>query len=214
VASLSDEFRGSKLDSRWTWIRQPGDGTWSVAMGQFHFDTQQADLYVDSNDASVLTESTPAGDYVVETKARVNVPEDGCCWNYVQAGLVAYGNNDNFIKLVNVSIWNTRQTEFAKEVGPTVPSRYPRYGNTVVGPSGDWTWLRVVKRTVSRGAPGGLFGGSERYTAYTSHDGITWSRGGSWTHHLGSGAKIGLVSMGGSGFTADFDYVRVYRLAN
>jgi arabinan endo-1,5-alpha-L-arabinosidase len=212
VASLSDEFRGSKLASRWTWIRQPADATWSVAMGQFHFDTQPADLYVDSNNASVLTESTPAGDYVVETKARVNIPEDGCCWNYVQAGLVIYASDNSFIKLVNVSIWNTRQTEFAKEVPPPVPSDYPRYGNTVVGPTGEWTWLRIVKQTVSSGAPGGLYGGTERYTAYTSHDGVQWSNGGSWTHHLGSGAKIGLVSMGGSGFTADFDYVRVYRL--
>jgi arabinan endo-1,5-alpha-L-arabinosidase len=36
-------------------------------------------------------------------------------------------------------------------------------------------------------------------------------RGGVWTHTLGSGARIGLVSMGGSGFTAEFDYVRVYK---
>jgi arabinan endo-1,5-alpha-L-arabinosidase len=211
IGRLSDEFNGTALASRWTWVRQPTAGTWGVSDGQFHFDTQAADLFVDSNNASVLTEATPAGNYFVETKVRVNVPEDGCCFNYVQAGLVIYGNDDNFIKLVNVSIWNTRQTEFAKEVGPTVPTGYPRYGNTVVGPTGDWTWLRIVKQNVAAHAPTGLYGGRERYTAYTSHDGIHWSKGGSWTHHLGAGAKIGLVSMGGSGFTADFDYVHVYR---
>jgi arabinan endo-1,5-alpha-L-arabinosidase len=212
IGARSDEFTGTSLSSRWSWIRQPAAGTYSVSGGQFHFDTQAADLYVDSNDASVLTEGAPAGNYVVQTKVRVNVPEDGCCWNYVQAGLVIYANDDSFIKLVNVSIWNTRQTEFAKEVPPPVPSGYPRYGNTVVGPTGEWTWLRIVKRTVSTGVPTGLYGGTERYTAYTSHDGTNWSKGGSWTHHLGTGARIGLVSMGGSGFTADFDYVRVYRL--
>ena len=37
-------------------------------------------------------------------------------------------------------------------------------------------------------------------------------RGGVWTHNLGRDARIGLVSMGGSGFVANFDYVRVYRL--
>jgi arabinan endo-1,5-alpha-L-arabinosidase len=37
-------------------------------------------------------------------------------------------------------------------------------------------------------------------------------RGGTWTHDLGPDESIGLVAMGGSGFTAYFDYVRVYRL--
>jgi arabinan endo-1,5-alpha-L-arabinosidase len=211
IARQSDEFNGTSLSSRWSWVRPPASGTYSVSGGQFHFDTQPADLFEGSNNASVLTEASPSGNYVVETKVRVTVPEEGCCFNYVQAGLVIYGNDDNFIKLVNVSIWNTRQTEFAKEVGPTVPAKYPRYGNTVVGPTGEWTWLRIVKRTIAAHAPTGLYGGRERYTAYTSHDGIHWSKGGSWTHHLGKGARIGLVSMGGSGFRADFDYVRVYR---
>jgi hypothetical protein len=37
-------------------------------------------------------------------------------------------------------------------------------------------------------------------------------RGGTWTHDLGLNAQIGLVAMGGTGFMADFDYVRVYHL--
>ncbi|HSL46595.1 MAG TPA: hypothetical protein VK897_24385 [Anaerolineales bacterium] len=54
--------------------------------------------------------------------------------------------------------------------------------------------------------------GEEHYTAYTSLDGENWVRGGTWTHELGTEAQIGLVSMGGAGFTAEFDYVRVHRL--
>jgi arabinan endo-1,5-alpha-L-arabinosidase len=214
ISSRSDEFSGSAISSRWSWVRPPAAGTASVSGGQFHFNTQAADLYGNQNNASVLTEHVPAGNWMVQAKVKLNVPAEGCCFNYVQAGLVIYGNDDNFIKLAHVSIWNTRQTEFAKEVGPTVPTDYPFYGNTVVGPPRAWTFLRIVKRTVTTGVPTGLYGGTERYTAYTSRDGITWRKGGSWTHHLGSGARIGLVSMGGSGFRADFDYVRVYRLAN
>ena len=202
ITSLSDEFSGTALSSQWSWVRQPAPGTYGIAGDTFNFNTQNADLYVDSNNASVLTEPTPAGDYVVETKVHLNVPPEGCCYNYVQAGLVIYGDDDNFIKLADVSIWDTRQTEFAKELKP-VPAGYPRYGNTVVGPPGDWTYLRIVKR---------MQGGEEQYTAYTSADGTSWVRGGVWTHQLGSGARIGLVSMGGSGFTANFDYVHVYRL--
>ena len=38
-------------------------------------------------------------------------------------------------------------------------------------------------------------------------------RGGVWTNDaVGADARIGLVSMGGSGFTARFDDVRVHRL--
>jgi arabinan endo-1,5-alpha-L-arabinosidase len=148
---------------------------------------------------------------MVQAKVKVNLPPEGCSYNFVQAGLVIYGNDDNYLKLVHVSIFNTRQTEWAKEVGPVVPTDYSRYGNTVVGPPRAWTYLRIVKRTVT-GGPTGLYGGTERYTAYTSRDGVVWRKGGSWTHHLGSTARIGLVSMGGSGFRADFDWVRVYRL--
>lgn len=201
IESLSDEFNG-ELEDQWSWVREPAADTYEVTGDTFNFDTQAADLYVDSNNASVLLESAPNGNYVVETRLRINLPAEGCCFNYVQAGLVIYGDDDNFIKLVEVSIWETRQTEFAKEEFP-VPDGYPRYGNTVVGPPGEWVYLRIVKQTK---------GGEEHYTAYTSLDGETWVRGGTWTHDLGSDASIGLVSMGGSGFTAEFDYVRVYRL--
>ena len=42
---------------------------------------------------------------------------------------------------------------------------------------------------------------------------MTWVRGGVWTHDLGAEASIGLVSMGGAGFTASFDYIRTFELA-
>lgn len=106
------------------------------------------------------------------------------------------------MKLAVASIWNTRQTEWAKEEAP-VPDGYPRYGNSVVGPPGEWTELRIVRR---------LAAGEETYTAYTRREGGVWERGMTWTHDLGAGVRLGLVSMGGSGFTAEFDYVRVSRL--
>ncbi len=211
IRGATDQFNGSSLSGDWSWVRPPDPSTWTVGGGAFGMDTQAADLYVDSNNASVLTRPAPAGNYVVETKVRLSVPAEGCCFNYVQAGLVVYGSDDAFIKLATVSIWNTRQTEFAKEV-PTAPEGFPRYGNTVVGPPGEWTWLRIVARTHSHGSVGGPYGGNRRFTAYTSHDGVTWTRGGTWAHHFGDGVQLGLVAMGGSGFRADFDYLRVNRV--
>jgi len=211
IREASDEFNGPSLSPQWTWVRQPAPGTYGLEGGTFRFDVQHADLYVDNNTASVLTEPAPSGNYIVETKVKMDVPTDGCCFNFAQAGLVIYHDDDNYIKLNQFSNWDTRQTEFAKELKP-VPPGYPRYGNTVVGPPGDfgsggWTWLRIVKENQ---------GGEELYRAYTSNDGQTWERGGVWTHHLGDGAHIGLISMGlqdpNEHFTANFDYVRVYRL--
>jgi arabinan endo-1,5-alpha-L-arabinosidase len=205
IPELSDEFNGTALGAQWTWIRPPSPGTYSLTGSTLRWDTQTADLFEGSNSASVLVERAPKHDYVVELKVALNVPPEGCCFNYTQAGGVVYRDDDNFVKLVHFSLWDTRQTEFAKEWFP-VPAGWPRYGNTVVGPPGDWTYLRIA-RCERRS--------NETYLPYTSRDGTNWVRGGTWTHDLGAAARIGLVSMGRNGdvpvFTANFDYVRVYR---
>ena len=202
---FGDEFNGTAFTAPWQWVREPAAGSYGLNGQELRFDTQSADLFVDSNNASVLTLDAPNGNYIVETRVHLDVPPEGCCPNYTQAGLVIYGDDNNFVKLVEASIFNTRQTEFAKEVAP-VPDGYPRYGNTVVGPPGEWTYLRIVHRTQA---------GQEAYTAYTSHNGEIWTRGGTWTHELGEDARIGLVAMGrptNEAFTALFDYVRVYKV--
>jgi arabinan endo-1,5-alpha-L-arabinosidase len=202
LARFSDEFTGTSLSPRWTWVRPPAPGSYGVQGGRLRFDTQPGDLSNDTNSASVLTEPAPRRDYVVQTRVHLDVPVE-CCHNFVQAGLVVYGSDDAFVKLADVSIYETQQTEFAKEVW-TAPPLFPRYGNTVVGAPGDHTWLRVVRQT-SRGR--------HLFTAYTSQDGRHWVRGGTWEHDvLGRNVRLGLVSMGGAGYTATFDYLRVWAL--
>jgi arabinan endo-1,5-alpha-L-arabinosidase len=162
-----------------------------------------SDLFEDRDDAPVLLRDAPEGDFLVQTRVSVNWPAEGCCHNYVQAGLVLYGDDDNYLKLVAVSIWETRQTEFAREMGPV--DEGPSYGSSVAGPPGEeWTWLRL---TVRRSAAG------ETVTAYTSADGEAWTQGATWTHDLGE-FRLGLLAMGGpGGFTARFDEVTSYRLS-
>jgi arabinan endo-1,5-alpha-L-arabinosidase len=201
LPAYSDDFEDG-LDPAWQWVREPDPTTYAVEGGVLRWDTQAGDLAREVNTASVLTRPAPRGDFVVQTRVRLNLPPEGCCFNYVQAGLVDYADDDRYLKLVHVSIWETRQTEWAKEVPPGAPE-YPRYGNGVVGPPADTTWLRVA---VDRRP------GEDLYTAYTSMDGEHWVRGGVWTHDLGRDEKIGLVSMGGSGFTAEFLDVQVWRL--
>ena len=207
LAGPSDAFAGSELDARWRWVREPAAGTYEVAGGRFRFDTQAGDLHTDSNTASVLTTPAPHRDYVVQTKVHLDIPAEGCCQNFVQAGLVVYDSDDRFLKLTHASLWETRQTEFAKEVA-SAPEEFPLYGNTAVGAPGDLTWLRIAREATTTSAGRQV----ERYTAYTRADGDGWVRGGTWTHQLGDDAQIGLVSMGGTGFTAEFDGVQVWTL--
>ena len=202
VAAASDDFAGTTLDPRWSWVRPPAAAGAAVESGSLRFATQAADLFEGSNDASVLTEATPAGNWLVEVKVDLDVPAEGCCFNYVQAGLVVYAGDDAYVKLTHTSIWETRQIEFAKEVAAPAPG-FPRYGTSVGGPPARTTWLRIAK--VVRN-------GEERYVSFSSVDGVTFSRGAVWTHALGANAKIGLVSFGGSGFTARFDHVKAWTL--
>lgn len=196
-----DNFDGTSLGAGWSWVREPAADTWSVADGEFHMDTQNADLHVDDHNASVLLRDLPDGNWMIETKVRVNLPAEGCCFNFVQAGMLVYGDDDNYLKLAHVSIWETRQIEWAKELSP-VPDGYPRYGNTVVTAPGEWTWLRIARYPQD---------GHINYQAYVSRDGVNWNRGGVWTHDLDT-PQLGLFAMGGSGFQADFDYIKVYRI--
>ena len=129
---------------------------------------------------------------------------------------MSYDDEDNYLKLTNTSIFNTRQTEFAKELSP-VPAGWSRYGNTVVGaPSEEWTHLRIVVEQLRGAERAAASGDTEGYTAYTSQDGVNWVRGGTWTHSLGNDAQIALAAFGlqdaGQDYTAEFDYVRVSTL--
>jgi arabinan endo-1,5-alpha-L-arabinosidase len=199
LPEFSDDFDNG-FNADWTWVREPAATTYELEGGTFRFDTQAADLFEGNNSASVLTEVAPQGDYIVEARVQLNLPPEGCCFNYVQAGILIYGDDDNYVRLMHFSNWETRQIEFAKEFFDPFRGNV-HFGGTLLGPPAEWTYLRILKRTM---------GGEELYTAYSSRDGRTWVRGSTWTHELGSGARIGLASMGGGGFTAHFDYVRVY----
>jgi arabinan endo-1,5-alpha-L-arabinosidase len=216
LRAYTDGFSGSALSKRWTWIRPPAATKAFVRGGRFVFRTQAADLNQGTDPAkapplaSVLTERAPTGDFIAQAKVSIDLPPSGCCYNFAQAGLVIYGSDDSYVKLAHASIFETRQTEFAIEV-PTPPSASSHYGNTVVGPPGHFTWLRIVRRSP---------GVHQRFTAYTSDDGRHWVRGGTWQQDLlrGSRLRIGLVSMGirpetpEVRATARFDEVRVWTL--
>ena len=78
---------------------------------------------------------------------------------------------------------------------------------TIVGPPADTTWLRITARTDPSTKEILL-------TPFTSRDGSSWTRGGTWTLPPKSDIRVGLLSHGARGSdapaTARFDYVRLY----
>jgi arabinan endo-1,5-alpha-L-arabinosidase len=205
ITSLSDEFNNTTLSSQWHFLHPQADNTYTLTGSAYEVRTQGPDENADPTHVSILSEPVPAkGDWMVETKVTTSVPFDNsCCFNFAQGALFIYLNDQNSIKLDVVPIWDTRQVEFGKQIGP-VPANYPTYDHQVVGPPGTTTWLRIVRH--ANGNSG------ELYTAYSSNDGQHWVKGGVWQHQLGSGAQIGISAENAAGFTMDFDYVRVYQL--
>jgi arabinan endo-1,5-alpha-L-arabinosidase len=200
----SDAFGAPGGDGRCTGLRPRPPTSGSAGAGGLALAVEARDLYVDTNDASVLQAALPEGDVRIELELSLEVAAGGSA----QAGLVLMGDDDNYVKLVELARGGLRQVEFAKEMEP-VPADYPRYGNTLAGTPGRRTWLRLdVQRDVNGPA------GQRRYTAYSSQDGRSWVGGAVWTHRLRD-ARLGLVAMGGEGTAAAravFTRVTVQRL--
>jgi arabinan endo-1,5-alpha-L-arabinosidase len=199
LKNSSDEFNGSTPAPGWEEVRDPAA---TVEGGQLVWPVEATDLTGPGGDAGLLLRDVPSGNWTAETKLTIDLGTD-TIRNFQQGGLIAYVNDDLFARLSHVAIWNTRQTEFGKEM--PYAGRLS-YGGTIVGPPAETTWLRLTHRTDPAN-------GERELQASTSTDGRTWIRGGVWTLPAGSDVRIGLISHGrqeGDPATARFDYFRLY----
>jgi arabinan endo-1,5-alpha-L-arabinosidase len=196
----SDEFDDGVLDPAWSFAGEPsGEETGGV----YRWPTQAGDLVGPGATASALLREPPDGPWTVQTKVAIDLGTDDVR-NFQQAGLVVHADDDLFLRLSHVAIWNTRQTEFGKEM--PFADRLS-WGGMAVGTPAPVTWLRVSHRVDPAN-------GEHEYRAAASRDGTHWTWGGVWTLPAGSRPRIGLISQGaqgGEGAVAEFDYVRVYR---
>lgn len=199
--SASDSFSGGELGEGWTWVRKDPEAT--VTGGSLRWPTEDADLNGLGSSAGVLLRDPGEGAWTIETKLTIDLGTEDVR-NFQQAGLVAYANDDSFVRLSHVAIWNTRQTEFGHEQPWADAKDKVLNGGTIVGPPARTTWLRITHRLDPAN-------GEHELRGWTSRDGRTWVKGGVWTLPAGSDLKVGLVSQGGPGATAKFAYFRLYR---
>jgi arabinan endo-1,5-alpha-L-arabinosidase len=183
----------------WSWVRGP-DPAVTETGGALRWPTQPGDLVGPDETASVLLRDAPAGAYTVETRLAIDLGVDDVR-NFQQAGLTAYLDDDYFLRFSHVAIWNTRQTEFGKEM-PFADGT--SWGGMAVGTPAPVTWLRLSHRIDPAN-------GEHEFRAASSRDGHHWTWGGVWTLPAGTKPRIGLISHGGAGAVAEFDYLRIYR---
>ena len=105
VSSVSDEFNGS-VGKQWQWIRE-NKATYSLSKngGALTITTEPGDVSEATNNAKNILLQSANNDWVAETKlvcSRVpSQPEN--------AGILAYQDEDNFVKLMLRAVTKTRQ---------------------------------------------------------------------------------------------------------
>ncbi|MBA2768893.1 MAG: family 43 glycosylhydrolase [Sporichthyaceae bacterium] len=205
-AADSDEFDGTSYGAGWTFVDDTrGNPDPTVTGGELVWPVEDTDLNGPANDAGLLLRAPPSqtGNWAVETRLTIDTGENEVL-NYQQGGIVAYVDDDLFTRLSHVAIWNTRQTEFGKELRDE--QGVLRNGGTIAGPPGATTYLRIVHRFDEANA-------EHELRAWTKREGGTWVKGGVWTLPGDTTIQVGLISHGrqmGETKTSRFDYFRTY----
>ncbi|GIE78528.1 hypothetical protein Aph02nite_44780 [Actinoplanes philippinensis] len=196
----SDEFTGATLDKcRWNAIVREDAATYRVTDGALRIDVPNGDIYTADNTGptNFVLQTAPTGDWTLQTKVDGSLLDE----QYQQAGLLVYGDDDNYLKLDFVAD-NTagqpvsRRIEFRSEIGAVVQDPQPQAGSLT---SAVWH-LRLTRA-------------GNTYTAAYSADGTEWTTFDPLTNAaVGAAPKVGLYSLGAAqtaSKTVAFDYFRI-----
>lgn len=186
----ADSFSGATPADYWSWLRE--DNTkWSLTSnpGYMTLTTQYGGIEISNVSAkNMLLKNTAGGNQTVETKLSFSPTQD-----YQQAGLLLYGDDDNFVKLVKAYVTSGAKLQFAHEVAGSF---------TVVAeidaPAGADIYLKLIKLT-------------NHYDALYSTNGRDWTLLGHTAVNLAI-RQDGLIAYNGevtaASIDAKFDYMK------
>ncbi|GGM50325.1 hypothetical protein GCM10011608_39060 [Micromonospora sonchi] len=196
----SDEFTGNALDKcRWDAILREDPSAYRVSGGKLHIDVPNGDIYGTDNTGptNFILQNAPNGDWTMETKIDGSLLDE----QYQQAGLMVYGDDDNYVKFDYV-VDNqagqpvTRRIELRSEIGGTIQNPQPGAENLT---SAEW-YLRLARN-------------GDTFTGSYSADGTTWTALTELTNAaVGANPKVGLFTLSGNqtaSKAASFDYFRL-----
>ncbi|HCT77071.1 MAG TPA: PKD domain-containing protein, partial [Micromonosporaceae bacterium] len=177
LGGRSDDFNGSTLDkARWSTIVRENQ-SYSVVGGALMLPTAAGDIYGARNDATNLVlQPTPGTAWQATT--RLTLPTTA---NYQQAGLMVYGDDDNYAK-VDLLHSGARRVEFIRETAG-VPRN--EAADSTVAPAGDGIYVRLTSDGTN-------------LTAAYSADGLTFTPVGRPADLAGiTNPKVGVFALNG-----------------
>ncbi len=202
VATGGDSFDSGSLDKqKWNHIVREQEDLYSLNDGWLEIQTVNGDIYTNGDPAPtrnfILQDPTePNQDWVIETHIDAATLSQG----YEQAGLLAYGNDDNYVKYDILSddtnTWLNR-IELRSEVAGQIVNPQPQVTFPQAGAPTE-VWLRLTKSGTN-------------YSGEYSLDGTTWQSIGqpvANTAPLMAEPAFGIFTLGvnSGGGTARFEY--------
>jgi cytochrome c len=195
-----DEFDGAALNTtKFNAIVRPDPTLVKTEGGKLHLTTTLGDLYGGADSSAiknVLLQSADhaASDWVLETKMNVSQLNGG----YGQGGLIAYVDDDNYVKLDPISDQDrtaVNRIELRSEIGAKVQNPQPQ----VDVPAGTTdVWLRLTKAGTT-------------YKGEYSFNGSTWTAMPQTVANTMAAPKFGIFQTGVqiAGRVLTFDYLKV-----
>lgn len=98
VKPASDEFNGNMMGKQWIWVREnPANRKFDAAYGKLVITSEEGDVSTSVNNARNLLLQSANSDWTIESKISSSRKPAGFTEN---AGIIAYQDDDNFVKLV------------------------------------------------------------------------------------------------------------------
>lgn len=106
IKSISDEFNQNTLGKQWRWLRENSNG-WSLTKqaGSLVIVSDSGDIAENSNMAKNILLQSANTDWTIETKMVCSRKPSGFSQN---AGIVAYQDDDNFVRLAYKATFSRR----------------------------------------------------------------------------------------------------------
>lgn len=197
----SDEFDSPTLGSQWQWVR-PDDSMWHLANGALVITSQNGDLQGNVNTAKNLALQEVNGDWVAESKLVFSRPLAN---NNEQGGILAYADDNNYVKLAwemssSTAPINKLRVVLLREqaAAATTVQVIGNDAQSIVGADGA-IWLRLAKS-------------GNTYKGYYSNNGSVWRFMGSATLNV-EATRAGLLAFNRAGNSTDlevaFDYFHI-----
>ena len=152
----NDEFNGTSLDPKWSWVRQNTTGAVTFNGSAISMPLSYGNLHVASTTATgatnqnMLLEAAPGGDWMIETK--VNFASAIATANH-EAGIVAYTDDRNYVAVAIRSLSATTGTvvfNVKNNISTAATSYTFSTSGTLRDPvarlSRSQVWLRIYKK--------------------------------------------------------------------